>query len=122
MTLRTLFVINAIIAILIGLALVLAPASFLNSYGVELNDAGIYLARSLGAAFLGIGLISWLVRDSPGSSELRTILLGFFVSDVIGFVISLISQMQGVANALGWTTVAIYLLLALGFGYYYWKR
>jgi hypothetical protein len=122
MTLRTLFTINAIIAILFGLALVLMPVPLQASYGVELSDAGLYMSRSLGAAFLGFGLISWLVRDSPGSSELRAILLGFFVSDVIGFVISLMYQLQGVTNALGWTTVAIYLLLALGFGYYYWKR
>jgi hypothetical protein len=122
MNLRTLFMISAIIAVLLGLALILVPASVMNSYGVEVNDTAIFMARLLGAADLGIGIIAWLVKDSPGSGDLRAILLGFFVGNLLGFVISLVSMLQGVGNALGWITVVIYLLLALGFGYFYWKR
>jgi hypothetical protein len=122
MSLRTLFVISAIIAVLMGLGLILAPAPLLRSYAVEVNDAAVYMARSLGAAFLGISILAWLVKDSTGSSELRAIVLAFFVTDLLGFVISLITMLQGGSNALGWVTVVIYLLLALGFGYFYWKR
>jgi hypothetical protein len=35
-----------------------------------------------------------------------------------GFVIALIAQIGGAVNALGWLTVAIYLLLAIAFGYF----
>jgi hypothetical protein len=76
MNLRTLFLISAIIAVLIGLALILLPASVMRSYGVEVNDAAIFMARLLGAADLGIGVIAWLVKDSSGSVDLRAILLG----------------------------------------------
>lgn len=40
---------------------------------------------------------------------------GNLVGDVIGFVVILIGQLGGIANAIGWSSVAIYLLLALGF-------
>jgi hypothetical protein len=45
-------------------------------------------------------------------------MLGLFVVSGVGFVIALLAQLDGVVNSLGWTTVAIYLLLALGFGYF----
>jgi hypothetical protein len=122
MTLRTLFTINAIVAVLFGLAFLLAPVPLLASYGVELSDAGLYVARLLGSAFIAFALISWFFRDSPGSSELRAVILALFVSDLIGFVLSLIYQLQGVANALGWSTVVIYLLLGVGFGYFYMSK
>jgi hypothetical protein len=41
-----------------------------------------------------------------------------FIGDAIGFVVALIAQLGGVENELGWSTVAIYLLLAVGFGYF----
>jgi hypothetical protein len=119
MNLRILFTITAIIAVLIGLALLLVPAPMLRSYGSEVNDTAIIMARLLGATNLSIAIIAWLVKDSPGSSDLRAILLAFFVGNVLGFVVSLITVLQGVGNALSWSTVVIYLLLAAGFGYYY---
>jgi hypothetical protein len=122
MKLGTLFLINSIIAVLFGLLFVLIPAVGLSWYGIQLSVAGNFIARLMGAAFLGFGVISWLVRNSAGSDEARSIALGFFVADIIGFLFSLIYQLQGVANGLGWTTVALYLLLSLGFGYFYWMR
>jgi hypothetical protein len=35
----------------------------------------------------------------------------------IGFVVILIGQLAGIANAVGWSTVAIYLAFALAFAY-----
>jgi hypothetical protein len=44
--------------------------------------------------------------------------LALFIADGVGFVLALVGQLGNVVNALGWLTVAIYLLLALGFGYF----
>jgi hypothetical protein len=44
------------------------------------------------------------------------------VSDGIGFVVGLIAQLRNVVNQVGWSTVVIYLLLALGFGYFQFKK
>ncbi len=119
MKLSTLFAVTAIIALLFGLSFVLIPAMLLSLYGVEVNANGIQLARLLGAAFIGFGIISWLVRDSGWTAELRAIVLAFAVTDLLGFGISLTGQLQGISNALGWSTVVIYLLIGLGFGYFY---
>ncbi len=122
MKLSTLFIINAIVAILFSLLFVFIPATTLSFYGVQVSAAGLYIARLLGAAFLTFGIISWLVRDSGSSDAVRAIVLAFLVSDLVGFILSLLYQLQGIANALGWSTVAIYLLLGLGFGYFYWSK
>jgi len=121
MKLRVLFMINTVIAVLFGLGMLLIPDTVTSFYDVILEESGAYLARLLGAAFIGIGIISWMAKDATDSRALRAILLGFFISESLGFVVTLIDQLRGVANTLGWTIVAIYLLTALGFGYFYWK-
>jgi hypothetical protein len=122
MKLGTLFIINAIIAVLFGLALVFIPTPMMSLFGVTLNDGGLFSTRVLGAAYLAIAIISWLVRNSPSSSELRAIVLAFLVSNTISFIIAVIYKLQGVSNALGWITVLIYLLMGLGFGYFYFVK
>jgi hypothetical protein len=122
MKLGTLLTINAIIAFVFGLGFVLIPEIVLSLYGVSLSDNGIFISRLLGAAFLGFAVVSWLVKNSTGSAELRAIVFALFISEVLGFFISLFYQIRSIVNPLGWTTVAIYLLLGVGFGYFYWKN
>ena len=53
---------------------------------------------------------------------LAAIVLALFVSDAVAFVLALMAQLKGVVNSLGWSTVAIYLLLALGFAYFLFAK
>jgi hypothetical protein len=71
-----------------------------------------------GAALLAFAVLTWTAKDAPDSDARRAILLAMFVGDCVGFVVSLRGQLGSVMNALGWSTVVIYLLLALGFGYF----
>jgi Na+(H+)/acetate symporter ActP len=71
---------------------------------------------------LVIGLLSWLVRNTTDSVTKRAIAVAFFVGDAVGFIVSLIAQFRGAMNALGWSTVVIYLLLALGFASFTFKK
>jgi hypothetical protein len=121
MKLRNFFLVNAVVAVLFGLGFVIIPATVLSWYGVELAPAGLFVSRLYGSALLTFAFISLLVRRLPTSEALLAILLSFFLGDAIGFVLFLIFQLQGIANALGWSTVVIYLQLGLGFGYFYTK-
>ena len=67
---------------------------------------------------LSFAVLTWVARNAPDSETRRAILLALFVGDSVGFVIALIGQLGGEVNVLGWSTVAIYLLLAVGFGYF----
>ena len=118
MKLSTFMVITAIVAFLFGLAFLLVAGTLMSFYGVSLSPGGLIVARLFGAALLGFAVLTWSARNAEESEALRAIILALFISDAIGFIVALIGQLAGVLNALGWSTVIIYLLLALGFGYF----
>jgi len=112
------FWLNTIVALIFGLAFVLVPGPTTDLYDVNLGDGGMFIGRLFGAALLAFCALTWLVKDAGMSDERQAILLALFIGDAVGFVASLIAQVSGVANGLGWSTVAIYLILAVAFGYY----
>lgn len=118
MKLSVLMVINAIVALVFGIGFVLMPAQVVSMYGVTASEPLKLTAQLLGAALIGFGVLTWFARKATESDARKAILLAFFISDGIGFIVSLIAQLGSVVNALGWMNVGIYLLLALGFGYF----
>ena len=121
MKLKTLMIINAIVAIVFGVIFVFIPAQVYSLYGHgagETMDILNYMGQLFGAALIGIGLVTWTARNSSDSDARQAIVFALFVADGIGFVVALIGQINNVVNLLGWSTVVIYLLLALGFGYF----
>lgn len=122
MKLSTMFIIYAIISSIFGLAFVIMPEISLAFYGINLSPGGISVVRLFGVALLEFALLSWFVRNAGESEARRAIILAFCVGEVVGFIIALFGQLSGAVNVLGWSTVAIYLLLALGFGYFQFKK
>ena len=118
MTLRNLFIINTVLPLVFGVALVLAPASLVSLYGGTLGEFGIVTGRLLGGAFLGYAVLSWFARNAEDSEVQRAIVLALFITNAIGFIVSLLARISGVGNPLSWSNVVLYLLLALGFGYF----
>jgi hypothetical protein len=118
MKLTTLFTVYAVVSAIFGLAFVFAPVASVAPYGITLSPAGIPTARLFGASLFEFALLAWFVRKSGDSEARKAIILALFVGEAIGFVVALLTQLSGVANALGWSTVAIYLSFAVGFGYF----
>ena len=118
MKLRTLMVIHAIAAAVFGVSFVFWPGEVLSQYGHAADAALEYLFQLVGAALIAFAVLTWSARNAPDSVARRAILLSMFIGNAIGFVVALIAQLGGVDNELGWSTVAIYLLFALGFGYF----
>ena len=122
MKLSTLMVINAVVALVFGIAFVLAPAQTGSLYGVTADAPLEYVAQLMGAAFIGFGVLAWLASHVAESGARRAIVLALLVNDAIGFVVALIRQLGGAVNAFGWLNVAIYLLLAWGFAYFQFAK
>lgn len=122
MKLSVLMVINAIVALLFGLAFVFAAGALLSLYGVSLNPGGLLVARLFGAALLGFAVLTWCARNVEESEARKAIIPSLFISETIGFIVALIGQLSGAVNALGWSTVIIYLFLALGFAYFQFRK
>ena len=116
MKLSTLFALAGALAILFGLSFLFAPSQTVAMYGFESTTPGWrYAAQSFGGALLGIGVMNWLARNAADSDARRAIVTGNVVTNVVGLVLAVIVQLQGVVNAFGWTSVVIFLLLSAGF-------
>ena len=124
MKLKHLFIVHSVVALFHGGGFVLAPKLFMSLYGVSLADLeATYIARLFGAALLIYCFVAWFARDAEDSAARRAIVLGFFLSGIVGFIVSLLGQLSGVMNALGWLVVGLYLvLIGAGYGYFYFIK
>ncbi len=113
---KTLFTFHAFVTWLFGLALLLVPVTFLAAYGITADPGGAAMARLLGGAFIGLGVMGWLARAAAPSEALRAFILGIAVVATLGTLVSLHSVLSGASNGLGWLTVALYGIFAVGFG------
>ncbi len=119
MNLKTLLLFTAVVALLFGLSFLIIPKETLGWYGVIMvPKGGILVARLLGANMLGVAVLAWLARPLGASEARSAIVLSLIVIDGLGFIASLLAQLGGGINNLGWSTVILYLLLFLGLGYF----
>jgi hypothetical protein len=72
----------------------------------------------LGGALLTLGAILWLARDFRDEAAVRAVLLAALVGDVVNLVVATMGTLSGVSNALGWSTVLIYLFGVVRSGYF----
>jgi hypothetical protein len=122
MKLKSLFVFNAITAIFFGIGSVLAPQAIVSLFGATLNPAGMLMMQYGGAWLIGIGLLAWFARNAADSEARRAIVLAYLICYGIAFIVALLAQLDAVLNSLGWGTVALNLLLAVGYGYFQFAK
>jgi hypothetical protein len=115
--LSNLLVVAAVIGAVFGVAFVVASGPLLAIYGITLDKAGTLVAQLFGAALIALAVVNWFARNVTDPEGRRAVVLGNLAGDVVGFVVILLGQLAGIANAVGWSSVAIYLLLGLGFAY-----
>jgi len=118
MKLNTFLAIGAVLAVIYGLGFLLVPAQTIGLYGITLDVNGLFVARYLGSAFLGVAVLTWMARSLTSQEALRPIILGDFVISLTGLFVAVWDAFAGAGNALSWATVVIYLFLSLGFGYF----
>jgi hypothetical protein len=118
MNLRTVFTINVPISVFFGIACLAVPRWLMSLYGVELSDGGVAMTQLAGAAYLGFGTLALLARTYPSHDLVIALAFALFVQDLIGTIVSVYWQLDGTFNGFGWTTVAVYGLLAAAYGYF----
>ena len=114
---KTVMMVASVIGMIFGIGYMLIPTTMLGFYGATTDAVGILLGRFFGGSMLGFAVLLWGARNAQESDARRAIELGLFVSFVVAFALSLISQLSGLMNVLGWGAVAVFLIFALAFGY-----
>jgi hypothetical protein len=119
MTYKNFMTFASVVGFIFALGFILMPAQLVSFYNVTLNEGGILISQLFGAALLGFGVLNWFARSFGEGEATQAVLTANLAADAVGFIFSLIGQLGGVpgVSALGWSTVAIYLILAAGFAY-----
>jgi hypothetical protein len=119
---RIVLIIGAALAALFGLAMIFAPDSMANGFGLEMTDSVRVVFRDLGATLLGLAAINWLARNDAGSPALWAVLAGNAVVQLMEVIVNLANLSQGYLNASAWGGIVLHAALLAAFGYYYFKR
>jgi hypothetical protein len=113
MNVRTMLTVNTLLALLFGIGFLILPGVILPIFGIAADPATMLMAELLGAALIGIGVVTWLVKDSGFTPPVRAIVTGLLVFNVLGFIVSLLAVVNGVTNGVGWILPAALLIEAL---------
>lgn len=115
MPLRTFLLIAAIVEGFFGIGFLLVPNLVLAPMGVSLSPEGLMVTRILGAALFSFGLLFWWGRDAAPSEVLTAVFRAATVYFAVSAIPLLLGTLAGLANALGWGTFVLHILLAFGF-------
>jgi xanthine/uracil permease len=118
--LKRFFVVIAVISVLNGIGLLLAPNAVLTTYGIESTPGASLGFRLLGLTVIEFGLINWFVRYSHDWIALRGLLIGGTVGYILGLIVSAWATLTHIMNPGGWVLVVTYAVLLIGYLYSLW--
>jgi hypothetical protein len=118
MNVKSFLTVKALVSLIFAAIQLLAPATLVSLVGQQATPTAIFLMRTMGASMLGIAILCWSTGGAPHSELKQSVLLELFVTDTLGFLVALMTQLARLMNAMGWGLVLIWLLLAAGLGYF----
>jgi xanthosine utilization system XapX-like protein len=121
MRFNTLLLIAGLLALVFGIGFLFVPVAMLAEYGVRTDAAGLLMTRYFATALIQLGLVFCLVRNVSEPASQRAIALAGFLGSLVGLALAVRAVTTGMVNSLGWSSVAIYGLLALAYASYAFK-
>ncbi len=115
MRLNTLLLVAGLLALGFGLSFLLVPGTVLPLYGIDPDPATVLMSRFFGVALVQLGAALYLIREVREPDARRALVLAGVIGSAAGLAVALMGQLAGLVNAMGWSTVAIYGLLLLGY-------
>ena len=140
MNVKLLFVVNAVLDLLAGVALVLIPGLATSLMGWQIGPVGLGLARLLGAGLIALGFLLLALRKVTDAGVLRAALRGLFIGNLVALLLTLLGQVfmlldpalvalvqkpigpMPVGNVQALVLLVLFLLLTLGYGLLAFKR
>jgi hypothetical protein len=109
--------VTSIAGLVLGLGWMFGGALLLRRWGIEPHADGVLAGRRLGAAYLGIGVMLLLGRSAPPSSLRDAVAAGMFVALALMAAAGLVAFKMRRAGAGILASVALEIVLALGFAW-----
>jgi uncharacterized protein YjeT (DUF2065 family) len=114
MNAKTFLTIAAVIAVLFGLAFVLAPTAAASIYGIPADPHTALALQFFGSVLIGIAVVNWFAKDFGDWEAVRGVLIANVVGDAIGGGVNLLGTFQGLLNGMAWTSTIVYAALLIG--------
>ena len=122
MNYRIMFLINAFVAILLGLGFLVIPGRILDQFGVDEYAATKLISQFFGTALLGLGLLLWFAKDVTEAHLQKGMGIALLVGAAAGLAITVVGITSGILRANGWIAMVVYAILGLAYGYLLFLR
>ena len=122
MTYRILFVLNAIVTFLFGVAFLAVSSIALKQFGVDDYASTKLMTQFFGTAMLALGLALWFAKDIAEATVQRGIGIALLIGALAGLVVTIIGITSGTLREFGWVAMTIYVLFGLGYAYLIFLR
>jgi hypothetical protein len=119
MSYKVLFILNALVAVVVGLGFLFKPDFGLPLLGVtEQYAATMWASRFFGSAMLALGLVLWFAKDADERVQ-KGMGWGMFASVLVGLVLTLLASLSGnaVLRQNTWILIVLYILFGLGYAF-----
>ena|SRR5688572_1359987 len=117
MNYRVMFLINAFIAILLGLGFLVLPHRILGLLGVDEYAATKLLSQFFGTAMLGLGLLLWFAKDVTEAHLQKGMGIALLVGASAGLIITVMGTTSGILRENWWIAIVFYAILGLAYAY-----
>lgn len=122
MNFRLMFLINAFIAVLVGLGFLIVPDRILDQFEVDGYAATKLISQFFGTAMLGLGLLLWFAKDVTDASLQKGMSIALLVGAVAGLLTTIMGTTSGVLRANWWMALVVYAILGLAYGYLLFQK
>jgi hypothetical protein len=117
MNYRIMFLINAFLAVLLGLGFLAVPDRVLDQFGVDGYAATKLVSQFFGTALLGLGLLLWFAKDVTDANLQKGMGIALLIGAVAGLGITVLGATSGVLRANWWIAMVVYALLGGAYTY-----
>jgi uncharacterized membrane protein YuzA (DUF378 family) len=114
MNARIFLTVSAVIAVLFGLAFLLAPTAAGAIYGVPPDRHTALALQFFGSVLIAIAAVNWFAKDFGDWEAVRGILIANAIADAVGGGVNLLGTLHGLLSGMAWTSTIVYALLLIG--------
>ena len=108
----TLFLVAIIIEAIFGIGFLFIPGLMLSLLSSSTLDAiATTFARMFGSAAISFSILLWFARKSDKPEFKKGVIYSLFPYYLVSLIIVVISQLEGLMNAMGWSVIGIHVIL-----------
>src|SRR5512134_1346055 len=107
MNYRIMFLINALVTALLGLAFLAVPNRILGQFGVDGYAATKLASQFFGTAMLALGLLLWFAKDVTEENLQKGMAIALMVGATAGLIITAVGTTSGILRSNGWIAMLV---------------